>query len=89
MCSSDLYAKQIVDKLEAQKIRAHLDDRNEKVGYKIREAQVKKVPYMLIVGEKEVESGTVSVRSRDNGEQGAMPVDEFIAKLQDEIKNRK
>ena len=59
------------------------------MGYKIREAQVKKVPYMLIVGEKEVESGTVSVRSRDNGEQGAMPVDEFIAKLQDEIKNRK
>ena len=83
------YAKQIVDKLESQKIRAHLDDRNEKIGYKIREAQVKKVPYMLIVGEKEVESGTVSVRSRDNGEQGAMAVDEFIAKLQDEIKNRK
>ena len=79
------YAKQIVDKLESQKIRAHLDDRNEKIGYKIREAQVKKVPYMLIVGEKEVESGTVSVRSRDNGEQGAMAVDEFIAKLQDEI----
>ena len=83
------YAKQIVDKLESQKIRAHLDDRNEKIGYKIREAQVKKVPYMLIVGEKEVESGTVSVRSRDNGEQEAMAVDEFIAKLQDEIKNRK
>ena len=83
------YAKQIVDKLESQKIRAHLDDRNEKIGYKIREAQVKKVPYMLIVGEKEMESGTVSVRSRDNGEQGAMAVDEFIAKLQDEIKNRK
>ena len=83
------YAKQIVDKLESQKIRAHLDDRNEKIGYKIREAQVKKVPYILIVGEKEVESGTVSVRSRDNGEQGAMAVDEFIAKLQDEIKNRK
>ncbi len=83
------YAKAIVDKMESQKIRAHLDDRNEKIGYKIREAQMKKVPYMLIVGEKEVESGTVSVRSRDNGEQGAMPVDEFIAKLQDEIKNRK
>ena len=83
------YAKQIVDKLESQKIRAHLDDRNEKIGYKIREAQVKKVPYMLIVGEKEMESGTVSVRSRDNGEQGAMAVDEFIAKLQDEIKNLK
>ena len=83
------YAKQIVDKLESQKIRAHLDDRNEKIGYKIREAQVKKVPYMLIVGEKEVESGTVSVRSRDNGEQGAMAVDEFIAKLQEEIKDRK
>ncbi len=83
------YAKSIVDKMESQKIRAHLDDRNEKIGYKIREAQMKKVPYMLIVGEKEVESGTVSVRSRDKGEQGAMPVDEFIAKLQEEIKDRK
>ncbi len=83
------YAKKIVDQLEAVKIRAHLDDRNEKIGYKIREAQVKKVPYMLVVGEKEVESGTVSVRSRDKGELGALPVADFIAKLQDEIKNRK
>jgi threonyl-tRNA synthetase len=83
------YAKKIVDQLEAVKIRAHLDDRNEKIGYKIREAQVKKVPYMLVVGEKEVESGTVSVRSRDKGELGAVPVADFIAKLQDEIKNKK
>ena len=83
------YAKSIVDKMEALKIRAHVDARNEKIGYKIREAQMKKVPYMLIVGEKEVASGTVSVRSRSEGDQGAMPVDEFIAKLQEEIRTKK
>ncbi len=83
------YAKSIVDKMEALKLRAHLDARNEKIGYKIREAQMKKVPYMLIVGEKEVESGTVSVRSRSEGDQGAMPVDEFIVKLQEEIRTKK
>ena len=83
------YAQSIVDKMEALKIRAHVDARNEKIGYKIREAQMKKVPYMLVVGEKEVESGTVSVRSRSEGDQGAMPVDEFIAKLQEEIRTKK
>ncbi len=83
------YAQQIVDKMDALKIRASVDSRNEKIGYKIREAQVKKVPYMLVVGAKEVESGTVSVRSRDRGEEGSMAVDAFIAKLEEEIKNKK
>ena len=83
------YAKSVVDKMEALGIRAHLDDRNEKIGYKIREGQVKKVPYMLVVGEKEATNGTVSVRSRSEGEMGAMAVDEFIAKLQKEIKEKK
>ena len=83
------YAQQIVDKMDALKIRASVDSRNEKIGYKIREAQVKKVPYMLVVGAKEVESGTVSVRSRDRGEEGSMAVDAFIAKLEEEIKSKK
>ena len=83
------YAKSVVDKMEALGIRAHLDDRNEKIGYKIREGQIKKVPYMLVVGEKEATNGTVSVRSRSEGEMGAMAVDEFIAKLQKEIKEKK
>ena len=56
----------------------HVDDRNEKVGYKIREAQLQKVPYMLVVGDKEVEAGTVSVRSRDRGDLGPRPVEEFL-----------
>ena len=83
------YAKKVTDKLLALNVRVHLDDRNEKIGYKIREAQVKKVPYMLVIGEKEVESNTVSVRSRSEGDQGAMDVDAFTAKLLDEIKNKK
>ena len=83
------YAKSVVDKMAALNIRVHLDDRNEKIGYKIREAQVRKVPYMLIIGEKEVNDGTVSVRSRGDGELGAMPVDAFIEKLQKEIKEKK
>ena len=83
------YAKSVVDKMEALGIRAHLDDCNEKIGYKIREGQIKKVPYMLVVGEKEATNGTVSVRSRSEGEMGAMAVDEFIAKLQKEIKEKK
>ena len=83
------YAKSVVDKMEALGIRAHLDDRNEKIGYKIREGQIKKGPYMLVVGEKEATNGTGSVRSRSEGEMGAMAVDEFIAKLQKEIKEKK
>lgn len=88
---SDKYlekAEEIKNKIFDSGIRVTLDDRAEKVGYKIREAQLKKVPYMLIVGEKEVESGTVSVRSRKDGDLGAMKIDEFISKSLDEIENK-
>ncbi|MBQ0108626.1 MAG: threonine--tRNA ligase, partial [Phascolarctobacterium sp.] len=83
------YAKKIYDKFFDLGIRAKLDDRNEKLGYKIREAQVQKVPYMLVVGDKEVAEGTVTVRHRGEGDIGAMKVDEFIAKLQKEIAEKK
>jgi len=83
------YGKEVEGKLNKAGFRVHLDDRNEKVGYKIREAQVKKIPYMLIVGEKEVEAGTVAVRSRNGGDLGAMKLDDFIAKLAQEVKDKK
>ena len=63
------------------------DDRNEKIGYKIREAQVNKTPYMLVVGDKEVEANAVGVRHRKEGDLGAMKVDEFIAKALEQIKS--
>jgi threonyl-tRNA synthetase len=83
------YAKEVEEKMFQLGIRVELDERNEKIGYKIREAQVQKVPYMLVIGEKEVEEGTVSVRSRSEGDKGAMKIDEFIAKLQKEIAEKK
>ena len=79
------YAKQVVEKFEAAGLRVEFDDRNEKIGYKIREAQLEKVPYMLVIGEKEIEANSVGVRSRKEGDLGAMPVDEFIAKAKKEI----
>ena len=78
------YAKAVAEKLEALGIRTEVDLRNEKLGFKIREAQMTKVPYKLVVGDKEAEEGTVAVRTRD-ADKGAMPVDEFIAKIQEEI----
>ena len=81
------YAKEVTNKLRANRIRVELDDRNEKIGYKIREAQLEKVPYMLIVGEKEVNSETVGVRSRKDGDVGAIAVDEFIKNIKEEIEN--
>ena len=69
------YAREIMEKLEAKGIRCELDDRSEKTGFKIRAAQMEKVPYMIIVGDKDVEAGTVSVRSRKNGDEGATTVD--------------
>ena len=81
-------ANEIKQKLFDAGIRVSLDDRAEKVGYKIREAQLKKIPYMLIVGEKEVESGTVSVRSRKDGDLGVVSVDEFIKKALEEIETK-
>ena len=74
------YAKQVTEKLQDKNIRVELDDRSEKIGYKIREAQLQKVPFMLIVGDKEIESNTVGVRSRVDGDIGAMKLDEFYEK---------
>ena len=79
------YAKEINDKLFELGYRTQLDDRNEKIGKKIREAQVQKVPFMLIVGEKEEEAGTVAVRQRHGGDLGAMTLDAFIARMQKDI----
>lgn len=81
-------AAEINQKLKDAGIRATMDERNEKIGYKIREAQMEKIPYMLIIGDKEVEAGTVSVRSRKDGDKGSMTVEEFIDGALEEIKTR-
>ncbi len=82
------FAKELQDKLFDAGIRVELDDRAEKVGFKIREAQLEKIPYMLVVGEKEMESGLLSVRSRDEGELGQMSVEDFLAKINKQIADR-
>ena len=82
------YALELKEKLSALGVRVETDLRNEKIGYKIREAQMQKLPYMLVVGDKERENGTVSVRTRGGVDLGAMPVDEFIAKITAQIKDR-
>ena len=82
------YAKAVAEKLSALGVRVETDLRNEKIGYKIREAQMQKLPYMLVVGDKEAEAGTVSVRTRGGVDLGAMPVDNFAAKITEEIRTR-
>ncbi len=82
------YAQSLREKLMAADIRVEADMRNEKLGYKIREAQMQKLPYMLIVGDNEVAEGTVSVRSRKNGDLGAKSIEEFISLIDEEIKTR-
>ena len=82
------YAKKVAAELESAGVRVETDLRNEKIGYKIREAQSKKIPYMLIVGDKEAEGGTVSVRTRAGGDLGAVALAEFQAKLLEEIRTR-
>ena len=79
------YARQVRERLEKAGIRATLDDRKEKVNLKIRDAQMQKVPFMLVAGDREVERGTVSVRHRKHGDRGAQPVDEFLARIQELI----
>ncbi len=81
------YSKKLKSEFEKQGLRVELDDRNEKIGYKIREAQLEKVPYMLVIGDKEVNENKVSVRSRKEGDIGAVLVDEFISKIKYEIEN--
>ncbi len=78
-------ADKIVEELQNAGIRVTCDTRSEKIGYKIREAQLQKIPYMLVIGDKEVESGTVAVRSRKDGDVGTMELDAFIAKATDEV----
>ena len=79
------YAAEVAKKLTAAGIRVETDTRNEKISYKIREAQLEKAPYMLVIGDKECESGTVAVRSRKNGDMGTEALDKFIADVRKEI----
>jgi threonyl-tRNA synthetase len=83
------YGQQVVDRLKEAGIRAELDNRNEKIGYKIRQAQLQKIPYMLVVGEKEQSAGTVAVRHRSEGDQGARSVEEVIDQIRREIEAKK
>ena len=82
------YANKIQQALEEQGIRTELDIRNEKIGYKIREAQLQKVPYMLIIGDKEVAENKVGVRERKAGDLGQMELNEFIKKISKEIEDK-
>ena len=82
------YAEEVAKKLRQIKVRVEVDESNEKIGYKIRKAQLEKVPYMLVIGAKEIESNAVAVRSRKSGDIGQMQVDEFICKIQEEITNK-
>ncbi|MDK2810495.1 MAG: threonyl-tRNA synthetase [Petroclostridium sp.] len=82
------YVLELQKQFETNGIRVEVDLRNEKIGYKIREAQLEKVPYMLVIGDKEVESKSVAVRSRKEGDQGTMPVDSFINKILEEVENK-
>ena len=83
------YSIKLKEELQKEKIRVEVDDRNEKTGYKIREAQMQKIPYMLIIGPKEVEQNIVSIRSREDGDIGTMKIDDFKNKILEEIKNKK
>ncbi|NTW72030.1 MAG: threonine--tRNA ligase [Eubacteriaceae bacterium] len=83
------YARELKEKLAEKGVRVYVDFRDEKIGYKIREAQLQKVPYMLVVGDKEMESSSVSVRARSEGDLGAMKADEFIEKAVEEIQSKK
>ena len=80
------YSEKLKEQFDKLNLRVELDEREEKIGYKIREAQLQKIPYMLIVGDKEVEANAVGVRSRKDGDIGAMSVEDFINKIEEEIK---
>lgn len=82
------YANKVVEQLKENGIRIEFDDRNEKIGYKIREAQLQKIPYMIILGDKEVSENKVAVRSRKDGDLGAISLEDFLEKLNYEIDNR-
>ena len=82
------YAEEVRDQLLAHKVRVEVDSRNEKVGYKIREAESQKIPYMLIIGDKEVEAHTVSVRAHRRGDLGGMGLDRFLSAILEEIEGK-
>lgn len=82
------YAEEVYKRMEEAGIRVELDNRNEKIGYRIREAQLQKVPYMLVMGDKELEDKTLSVRKRGEGDLGSTPVEKVIAQILEEIKNK-
>jgi threonyl-tRNA synthetase len=82
------YANELKDRLKEKGVRVDVDDRSEKLGYKIRDAEVNKLPYVLVVGDKEVETGTVAIRVRGKKDQGLHKSDEFIDKIEKEIKNK-
>ena len=83
------YANEIKGKLRSAGVRVEIDDRSEKIGKKIREAELSRVPYMLVLGEKEMTEGKLSVRRQGKGDLGAQPAEDFISMIVDEIKNRK
>jgi len=83
------YVDALCNELKANGVRCGTDKRAEKTGFKIREAQLQKIPYMLVIGDKEMEDGTVTVRFRDSGESKTMERSEFLAMVLDDIKNKK
>ena len=83
------YTYEVKKKLEENGIiRVEVDDRSEKIGYKIREAQLEKVPYMLVIGDKDIENGAVSVRDRKEGDLGSMPIDDFVKQITEEVASK-
>jgi len=87
--SYEAYSNEVTERLQLAGVRVEADNRNEKLGYKIREAQLEKIPYMLVVGESEMHGGTMSVRKRGQGDLGVHPVDEVIAMINEEIRSKK
>ena len=82
------YAREMMKKLLDAGVRCELDDRSEKIGFKIRSAQMEKIPYMILVGDKDIEANTISVRSRKNGDEGATSIDEFVKRIKEEIDSK-
>jgi threonyl-tRNA synthetase len=82
------YAREVQARLAAAGLRAEVDERSEKVNYKIREAQLQKIPYMLVVGDREAADGKVALRTRKGGDQGARPVDEVVAMIAEKNRTR-
>ncbi len=82
------YCREMMQKLLDAGVRCELDDRSEKIGFKIRSAQMEKIPYMILVGDKDIEANTISVRSRKNGDEGATTIDEFVSRIKEEIETK-